>query len=120
MKRDKEIVTDTAPAREEHHRDYTGSKLGMWLFLLTEIVLFSGAFIVYAAGRDRYPVEFHNASLELNGTLGTLNTVILLTSSLFVALSITAIQRGQKKLSLQCLGLTIVFALAFLVNKYFE
>ncbi len=122
MKRDenKEIAEDTPPVAEEHHRDYTGSKLGMWLFLLTEIVLFSGAFIIYAAGRDRYPEEFHRASMELNSTLGTLNTVILLTSSLFVALSITAIRRGQKKFSLQCLGLTIAFALAFLVNKYFE
>jgi cytochrome c oxidase subunit 3 len=52
--------------------------------------------------------------------IGVINTVILLTSSLTVAVSITAIQRGNRKLTLLCLTTTILFGVAFLVNKYFE
>jgi cytochrome c oxidase subunit 3 len=104
----------------EEHRDYTGSKMGMWIFLFTEILLFGGLFLLYSMYRSRYPQDFHNSALDLNTILGTLNTVILLTSSLFVALSITAVQKGEKNLSLLLLALTIILACAFLVNKYFE
>ena len=104
----------------EEHRDYMGSKMGMWIFLYTEIILFGGLFILYSVYRAKFPAEFHHAALELNTTLGTLNTVVLLTSSLCVALSITAIQKGEKKLSIYFLSATIFMAFLFLVNKYFE
>lgn len=102
------------------HRDDIGSKMGMWLFLFTELLLFGGMFLVYAVYRYQYPDQFHLAALELSTGVGTLNTIILLTSSLTVAVSITAIQKGNKLLSLILLSATILLALFFMVNKYFE
>ena len=102
------------------HKDYTGSKLGMWLFLFTEILLFSGLFLVYSVYRSMYSREFHAAAAGLSTALGTINTVVLLTSSLTMALAITAIQRGKKRASLLFQSGTIVLGLLFLVNKYFE
>jgi len=102
------------------HFDPTASKLGMWLFIFTEILLFGGLFIVYSVYRYKHPVEFHLAHLELDVTIGFINTIILLVSSMTVAMSITAMQLGNKKLSLILLAITLLLALAFLVNKYFE
>jgi cytochrome c oxidase subunit III len=102
------------------HKDYEGSKLGMWLFLFTEILLFGGLFILYSAYRARYPMEFHEGGQHLNVVIGVANTIILLTSSLTVALSITAIQKGNRKLCSLCLAGTIVMGLTFLLNKYIE
>ncbi|MDP3831515.1 MAG: cytochrome c oxidase subunit 3 family protein, partial [Ignavibacteriaceae bacterium] len=82
------------------HRDDIGSRLGMWLFLFTELILFGGMFIVYAIYRFTHQQEFHLAAKELNTLFGTLNTIILLTSSLTMALSITALQKNQKGLSI--------------------
>lgn len=103
-----------------HHRDDVGSKIGMWLFLFSELILFGGMFIVYAVYRFKYPTEFQLAAKELDTFVGTVNTIILLTSSLTVAMSITAIQEGRKQLSMMLVAMTIILALAFLVNKYFE
>ena len=104
----------------EKHVDYTGAKIGMWLFLFTELLLFGGMFLLYAVYRSKHPQDFHNAARELNSVVGALNTVILLSSSLTMALSIASVQRGNKKWSSRFLGLTILLGLAFLVNKYFE
>lgn len=103
-----------------HNRDDDGSKLGMWLFLFTEILLFGGLFLVYAIYRFEYFYEFKAASEHMAISLGAINTIILITSSTTVAMSITAIKKGKKKLSLILLFVTIGFALAFMVNKYFE
>lgn len=102
------------------HRDDTASKLGMWLFIFTEILLFGGLFIVYSVYRYMNPVAFHLAHEELSITMGLINTIILLISSATVAMSITAIQKGDKRLSLYMVGATILLALVFLINKYFE
>src|ERR1041385_5878179 len=102
------------------HQDYQAAKIGMWLFLFTEILLFGGLFILYSAYRARYPHEFHEGGAKLNAVIGVLNTFVLLTSSLTVAVSIGALQRGQKKLSMVCLAITIAFGAMFLVNKYIE
>lgn len=102
------------------HRDDVGARMGMWLFLFTELLLFGGLFILYSVYRYRYPDAFHLAAKELNTIVGAFNTAILLTSSLTMALSITAIQRKQKSLSIFFQFLTIILALGFLVNKYFE
>lgn len=102
------------------HKDYHGSKLGMWVFLLTEILLFGGLFLLYSVYRSKYPLDFHTGGQHLNVVIGVANTVILLTSSLTVAIAISAIQLGNRKLTLGCLGITIVFGLLFLVNKYIE
>ncbi len=102
------------------HRDDVASRMGMWLFLFTELLLFGGMFILYSVYRYLHPDEFHLAAKELNTVIGTLNTAILLTSSLTMALSIAAIQRKQKALSILFQLLTILLALGFMVNKYFE
>jgi len=102
------------------HRDDLASKTGMWLFLFTEMLLFGGLFVVYSVYRYRNPVAFHLAAKELSVFIGTVNTIILLVSSTTIAMSITAIQLKNKKLSLLLLGVTVVLGLAFLVNKYFE
>jgi cytochrome c oxidase subunit III len=104
----------------EKYRDDTGSRLGMWLFLLSEIFLFGGLFILYTGYRYRHSFEFHLAAQELDRLLGTFNTVILLTSSLTMALSISKIQNGSRRSSLLYLGLTILLGVIFLGNKSIE
>jgi cytochrome c oxidase subunit III len=104
----------------EIHRDDLASKTGMWLFLFTEMLLFGGLFVVYSVYRYRNAAAFHLAAEELSVFIGTLNTIILLVSSTTIAMSITAIQKHNKKLALILLGVTILLGLAFLVNKYFE
>ena len=102
------------------HRDDIGSKLGMWLFIFTELLLFGGLFITYAVYRYLHQDAFHLASQELDVPIGTINTIILLISSATIAMSTTAIQQGKKKLTLGLIGATILLAAVFLVNKYFE
>jgi cytochrome c oxidase subunit 3 len=104
----------------ETHRDDTASKIGMWLFLLSEILLFGGLFILYSTYRYKNPIEFHLAAWELNRVLGTLNTLILLTSSLTMVLSISSIQKGNRRGSASFLVATIFLGLLFLIIKYAE
>lgn len=102
------------------HRDDEGTRLGMWLFLFTELLLFGGLFIAYSVYRYLHQSEFHLAAKELNTLYGALNTIILLTSSLTMALSIIAIQKNKKMLSIFLQIVTIFFALGFMANKFFE
>jgi cytochrome c oxidase subunit 3 len=102
------------------HRDYTGAKFGMWLFLLTEVLLFGGLFILYAVYLARYPQEFVAAGSQLNVWFGGGNTLVLLSSSLFVAVSITALRKGSTRLCLGLLGGTVACAALFMGNKFFE
>jgi cytochrome c oxidase subunit 3 len=104
----------------EEHRDDFGAKLGMWLFLLTEILLFSGLFLGYSYMRARYPQEFHHAGSEMNAVLGVTNTLVLLTSSLTMVLAIVAIQRGERRRAMLGVAATILLGAVFLVNKAFE
>ena len=102
------------------HKDYTGAKFGMWLFLFTEVLLFGGLFILYAVYLQRYPKEFISAGSQLNVLFGGGNTLVLLTSSLFVAVSITALRKGAVKLCQGLLAATVACAAMFMVNKFFE
>ena len=102
------------------HRDDFGAKLGMWLFLVTEINLFGGLFIAYSYMRHKYPADFHHGGGELNATLGVTNTIVLLTSSLTVVLAIMAIQQGKRALSRGYLFATVGLGAVFLVIKTFE
>lgn len=104
----------------ETHQGHTVSKVGMWLFLLSEIILFGGLFLLYSSYRYKNPLDFHLAAWELNRVLGTLNTLILITSSLSMALSIFFMQKGDRKLSGLFLLATIFFGLLFLGIKYVE
>ncbi|WP_243310018.1 cytochrome c oxidase subunit 3 family protein [Fundidesulfovibrio agrisoli] len=102
------------------HRDYAGGKLGMWIFLFTEILLFGGLFLLYAAYLHRYPADFNAGGKQLDVVLGAANTIILITSSFTVAASITALRLGQTARCLWLLAATVALALGFLVNKFFE
>ena len=102
------------------HKDYTGAKFGVWLFLFTEVLLFGGLFILYSVYLARYPKEFVTAGAQLNVWFGGGNTLVLLTSSLFVAVSITALRRGATRLCLGLLAGTVGCAAIFMVNKFFE
>ncbi|MCA1745145.1 MAG: cytochrome c oxidase subunit 3 family protein [Bacteroidales bacterium] len=103
-----------------HPVDNEAGKLGMWIFLFTELFLFGGLFLVYAVFRAKYSEGFHSGANDLNAMIGTINTVVLLVSSMTVAMSITAIQKGSNKKAILFLLSTIVLALVFMVNKYFE
>jgi cytochrome c oxidase subunit 3 len=95
-------------------------RLGMWLFLGTEVLLFAGLFLGYTVYRNFYHEAFHEASRSLDITYGAANTVILITSSLTVALAYNAIRHGKAKLSAGLIFFTIVCALAFLGIKAIE
>ena len=98
----------------------SSAKLGMWIFLVQEILFFSGLFLAYAVGRFFYPDTFLAAHELLDWKMGTLNTVVLLTSSLTMALAVRAAQINKKKLCVQLIGATTLLACVFLVVKYFE
>ena len=96
------------------------SKLGMWLFLAQEVLFFSGLFLAYGFGRVFYPETYLAAHEYLDWKLGALNTVILLTSSLTMALAVRAAQTDNRRALVGNLWATILLACAFLVVKYFE
>ncbi len=103
-----------------HRIDYTGAKMGMWIFLFTEVLFFGGLFLLYSVFRDKYTGEFHKAATELDIFLGTANTAILLTSSMFMATSITLVRKGKYGLSMLCQAATILLGIVFLIDKYIE
>ena len=105
---------------EPAHKDYAGAKLGMWLFLFSELILFGGLFLLYGVYLERYPREFAAAGRDMHLFFGTVNTVILITSSFLVAMAVTAIRRDRRRLTLGLLGGTIACAALFLFNKYLE
>ena len=102
------------------HKDDAGAKLGMWLFLFTELLLFGGLFLLYAVYLKRYPHEFAVGGRQLDWTLGAANTAILLTSSLFAAMAVTAVQRAELRRAVLLICGTILCAAGFMVIKYFE
>jgi len=107
-------------AYEPVKADESGKKMGMWLFLYTEIILFGGLFVLYAVYFARYTTDFVEGGRELNRIFGVVNTVILLISSFAVAAAITALKKGQRKVALWSLAGSLGCGAIFLVNKYFE
>jgi len=101
-------------------RQHVTARLGMWVFLASESLLFAGLLALYAAYRFAYPAEFHAASAHANLVIGTVNTYVLLTSSLTVALAIHATRRGQRRRTVALLLATIALGLAFDVLKAIE
>ncbi|MBC8042793.1 MAG: cytochrome c oxidase subunit 3 family protein [Rhizobacter sp.] len=113
------------PAHLQHHftdseQQADSAKLGMWVFLVTEILLFGGLFCFYAIYRAWNPEMFYNAHKVLNVQLGAFNTVVLITSSLTMALAIRSVQMNKNTQALINMGITIALAGVFLVVKYFE
>lgn len=108
-----------------HHFDtaeqqYEAAQLGMWLFLTTEILFFGGLFLGYSVYRGQYPEAFAEGSHHLNLWLGTLNTIVLLGSSLTAALAVHAAQTGNRKKTVQFLASTLGLGLLFLGIKAIE
>lgn len=98
----------------------SAGKLGMWFFLAQEILFFGGLFMMYTVARYYFPETFLEAHEKLNVTLGAVNTVVLLTSSLTMALAVRAAQTNNRKWLNLNLILTIGLAFVFLIIKYFE
>lgn len=121
-------MTQVSTAHSEHLQHHfadaeqqrESAKMGMWVFLLTEILLFGGLFVAYGIFRAWYPDMFYNAHKFLDVRLGTINTIVLITSSLTMALAIRSMQENKKGQTIIHLLLTLMFALTFLVIKYFE
>lgn len=114
------MINEQATHVKEEKGDYQGSKLGMWIFLFTEMLLFTGLFLLYSVYRSKYSGEFHATAAGMDRIIGTLNTGILLTSSLTMAYAISSIRAGREKMSLLFQYLTVFLGLVFLVNKYIE
>jgi cytochrome c oxidase subunit 3 len=108
-----------------HHFDtpqqqFTSAKLGMWIFLVTEILFFSGLFVAYAVLRRNNPEVFMDGHLLLETSWGAINTVVLIFSSLTMALAVRAAQCNHQKALTTLLAVTIACACGFLVIKFIE
>lgn len=119
------MSTHAHPSHLAHHFDdveqqTTATTLGMWLFLLQEVMFFGGAFLVYTYYRFQYPGNFTSASHHLDWHVGTFNTFVLLTSSLTMALAVAAIQGGQARRCAQYLIATALLGSVFLGVKVYE
>ena len=109
----------------QHHFDtpaqqFDAAKLGMWAFLVQEILFFSGLFVAYGVYRSWYPETFRAASFQLNTWMGAANTIVLLFSSFTAAMAVRSTQVGDRKWTGRFLLITILCACMFLVIKYFE
>jgi cytochrome c oxidase subunit III len=94
--------------------------LGMWTFLITEVLFFGGMFAAYAVYRNMYPEAFASTSMYMNVPLGATNTAVLICSSLTMVLAVRAAQLSKKKDVILFLILTMLFGVAFLGVKAFE
>ncbi len=94
--------------------------LGMWVFLVTEIMFFGGLFTGYTVYRSSYPAAFAGASHELDLLIGTINTAVLIASSLTMALAVHASQTGRRRTLLGCLAATMGLGTVFLGLKAVE
>ena len=112
------------PALRHHFEDleqqHEASTLGMWLFLVTEVMFFGGLVLAYTLYRIWYPTAWALGSEELNIYLGGFNTVVLIASSLTMALAVRSAQTGTQRATVGWLLLTMSLGLTFLVVKFFE
>ena len=105
---------------ESAEHEFITAKFGMWLFLVTEVMLFGGLFVAYIIFRTLYPDMFHEASHHLNKVMGGTNIIVLICSSLSMALAVGAAQRNERSKSAKLMIITILCACIFMVIKFFE
>jgi cytochrome c oxidase subunit 3 len=105
---------------ESAQQQFDAGKLGIWLFLITEVLFFSGLFLAYAVYRRHHPEVFVDAHKYLNTTLGAVNTIVLLTSSLTMAWAVRCAQLGQHRLLGRLIVATLACASLFLGIKAVE
>ena len=113
------------PEHVAHHFDSAGQqfssgKLGMWLFLATEVLFFGGLFVFYSVWRANHPEIFEYGSTELDWKLGALNTCVLIVSSFTMAWGVTAAQQGKRQLLMILLALTFIGGVGFMAIKTVE
>ena len=117
-------MSSTSPALLHHfdsaEQQKDASTLGMWIFLVTEIMFFGGLFLCYIVYRTTHPAAFVAASHELDITLGGINTAVLIGSSLTMVLAVSAAQAGLRKSLVAFLILTILLGSVFLGIKGVE
>ncbi len=94
--------------------------IGMWMFLVQEIMFFGGLFTVYLVFRQRFPMAFAAGSNHLDVVMGFANTLVLIVSSLTMALTVYYAQKGNRNMQVILILLTMVFGATFLGVKYFE
>ena len=117
---DHEHVPGLAHHFESHELQFEAGKLGIWIFLFTEILFFSGLFVAYAIYRSMYPEVFVGASVHLDTKMGAINTGVLLLSSLTAAWAVRCAQLGNRKGLILNLSLTLLCAFGFMIIKYIE
>ena len=112
------------PALQHHFQTLEQQKeaatLGMWVFLVTEVMFFGGLFMAYMLYRIWHPLAWAEGSLELSIPLGGTNTVVLIASSLTMALAVRSAQTADPKMTVRWLLITMALGLTFLVIKFFE
>ena len=116
-------VEDNAALAEQFDdlaQQHEAASLGMWVFLVTEILFFGGLFAGYTVYRTSYPEAFREASHHLDVLLGSINTVVLITSSLTMALAVYSAQAGRRRALVVYLLLTLVLGAVFLGIKSTE
>src|SRR5262245_4332194 len=117
-------TTRMSPLVAEHFDDVAqqrhAARLGMWIFLGTEVMFFGGMFNAYVIYRHELPEAFAAASRHLNVWLGSINTAVLLGSSLLMALAVEAARNGKRRALLAFLGATIALGTVFLAIKFSE
>ena len=124
-------MSDSTPAIVDHNPDLRhhfatmeqqteAAVMGMWVFLVTEIMFFGGMFAGYVIYRHLYYSAWLEGSQRMDFWWGTINTVVLLCSSLTMALAVRATQLGHRKSTVTLLIITILFGLAFLGIKGIE
>ena len=105
---------------DSEHLSLETQSMGMWLFLMSEIMFFGAVFAAYIVYRHAYPQVFEEASRHLYLALGSINTAILLTSSFCMALAVNSAARGLRKQTVFFLLATILLGILFLGIKFFE
>ncbi|MDQ1728537.1 MAG: cytochrome c oxidase subunit [Pyrinomonadaceae bacterium] len=121
------IATEHAashPALQHHFENMEQQReagaLGMWVFLVTEIMFFGGMFLAYTLYRTKFPLEFASASNHLSLAMGTINTGVLIFSSFTMAFAVYSAQTGKQRAQVVSLVLTILLGLTFLGIKAVE
>jgi cytochrome c oxidase subunit 3 len=124
MSIDNQSITQTEHHFAHHFKnaehEYVTSKQGIWLFMVTEILMFGAIFVAYGIFHSLYPEMFAEGASHLDWKMGFINTLVLITSSYTMAMSIHHVQKNQINQAITKLIITLVCACIFLLIKYFE
>jgi cytochrome c oxidase subunit III len=101
-------------------RQREGVAVGIWLFIVSEVLFFGALFLGYAVYRALYPEAFRIAGVETEVFYGSVNLVLLLTSSVTMTIAVDASRHGMRRAAIACLVLTMLLGVAFLLFKGFE